>query len=124
MLVLAIGDLFIPYRQIDLPQKFKTLLVPGKIHQILCTGNLCSQDVLDSLRGLCPQLVTLTGAFDSHSQSQQALDASTGSGSKSGSVRLAWRGDIEGVRVGLVHALTHPSLLPQVVPTGQNVACC
>jgi hypothetical protein len=41
VLVLCIGDLHIPHRTADIPQKFKELLKPGKIHQILCTGNLC-----------------------------------------------------------------------------------
>ncbi|KAJ7782998.1 Metallo-dependent phosphatase [Mycena metata] len=39
VLVLIIGDLHIPHRTHDLPAKFKKLLVPGKIQQILCTGN-------------------------------------------------------------------------------------
>jgi hypothetical protein len=41
VLVLCIGDLHIPHRTTDIPSKFKELLKPGKIHQILCTGNLC-----------------------------------------------------------------------------------
>lgn len=40
VLVLAIGDLHIPHRASDLPQKFKSMLVPGKIQHIICTGNL------------------------------------------------------------------------------------
>lgn len=43
VLVLCIGDLHIPHRATDLPAKFKALLVPGKIHHILCPGNLCTQ---------------------------------------------------------------------------------
>ncbi|KAH7049473.1 Metallo-dependent phosphatase [Auriculariales sp. MPI-PUGE-AT-0066] len=38
VLVLVIGDLHIPDRIHDLPAKFKKLLVPGKIQQIICTG--------------------------------------------------------------------------------------
>lgn len=41
VLVLAIGDLHIPARAPDLPAKFKSMLVPGKIQHIICTGNLC-----------------------------------------------------------------------------------
>ncbi|MFS7898585.1 putative phosphodiesterase metallo-dependent phosphatase [Helianthus anomalus] len=41
VLVLAIGDLHIPHRAPDLPAKFKSMLVPGKIQHIICTGNLC-----------------------------------------------------------------------------------
>lgn len=43
VLVLCIGDLHIPHRTTDIPAKFKELLKPGKIHQILCTGNLCTK---------------------------------------------------------------------------------
>ena len=41
VLVLALGDLHIPHRASDLPSKFKSMLVPGKIQHIICTGNLC-----------------------------------------------------------------------------------
>ena len=43
VLVLCIGDLHIPHRSVDLPREFKSLLVPGKVHQTLCTGNLCTK---------------------------------------------------------------------------------
>ncbi len=43
VLVLCIGDLHIPHRATDVPPKFKALLVPGKIHHILCPGNLCTR---------------------------------------------------------------------------------
>lgn len=41
VLVLALGDLHVPHRAADLPPKFKSMLVPGKIQHIICTGNLC-----------------------------------------------------------------------------------
>lgn len=41
VLVLALGDLHIPHRAPDLPAKFKSMLVPGKIQHVICTGNLC-----------------------------------------------------------------------------------
>lgn len=41
VLVLALGDLYIPHRAADLPAKFKSMLVPGKMQHIICTGNLC-----------------------------------------------------------------------------------
>ena len=40
VLVLCIGDLHIPQRVADLPPKFKSLLVPGKIQHVVCTGDL------------------------------------------------------------------------------------
>lgn len=33
----------LPARAADLPAKFRSLLVPGKIHHVLCTGNLCTE---------------------------------------------------------------------------------
>ncbi|KAJ0729467.1 putative phosphodiesterase metallo-dependent phosphatase [Helianthus annuus] len=45
VLVLAIGDLHIPHRAPDLPAKFKSMLVPGKIQHIICTGNLCIKQI-------------------------------------------------------------------------------
>lgn len=41
VLVLALGDLHVPHRSPELPAKFKSMLVPGKIQHIICTGNLC-----------------------------------------------------------------------------------
>merc|ERR1712036_166466 len=55
-LVLCLGDLFIPDRAPDIPQKFKKLLTPGKIGQILCLGNLTDRKTHDWLRNLAPEL--------------------------------------------------------------------
>ncbi|GAA5973462.1 hypothetical protein JCM11641_006473 [Rhodosporidiobolus odoratus] len=52
MLVLVIGDLHIPTRAHDLPAKFKKLLVPGKISQILSTGNISDTETKQWLRGI------------------------------------------------------------------------
>lgn len=49
VLVLALGDLHIPQRAPDLPAKFKSMLVPGKIQQIICTGNLCIKVIVSFL---------------------------------------------------------------------------
>ena len=43
VLVLCIGDLHVPHRAAALPARFKALLVPGRIHHVLCTGNLCTR---------------------------------------------------------------------------------
>ncbi|KVH92718.1 Phosphodiesterase [Cynara cardunculus var. scolymus] len=60
VLVMAIGDLHIPHRAMELPAKFKSMLVPGKIQHIICTGNLCIKVVpwgdLDSLAMVQRQL--------------------------------------------------------------------
>ncbi|KAK9844517.1 hypothetical protein WJX74_003511 [Apatococcus lobatus] len=67
VLVLCIGDLHIPHRAVDLPQKFKQLLVPGKIHYILSPGNLCSQEVLEYFKSVCSNTHITKGDFDDDS---------------------------------------------------------
>lgn len=63
-LVLAIGDFHIPHRSPSLAQRFKTLLLPGKIQYILCTGNLCSPEVDDYLRSISPDVHVVAGDMD------------------------------------------------------------
>ncbi|GAK64402.1 retrograde transporter [Moesziomyces antarcticus] len=64
MLVLVIGDLHIPFRAHDLPAKFKKLLVPGKIQQIICTGNVCNTDYLHYLRTIAGDVHLVKGEYD------------------------------------------------------------
>ncbi|KAJ7582972.1 Metallo-dependent phosphatase [Mycena floridula] len=64
VLVLIIGDLHIPHRVYDLPVKFKKLLVPGKIQQILCTGNVCDKETYEYLRTISPDVHVVRGDFD------------------------------------------------------------
>lgn len=64
VLVLVIGDLHIPHRIHDLPAKFKKLLVPGKIQQILCTGNVCDKETYEYLRTISPDVHVVKGDYD------------------------------------------------------------
>mmetsp|Transcript_21529 Transcript_21529/g.36934 ORF Transcript_21529/g.36934 Transcript_21529/m.36934 type:complete len:195 (-) Transcript_21529:567-1151(-) len=64
VLVLLIGDLHIPHRVADLPPKFKSLLVPGKIQHIISTGNLCTKEVHDYLKSLANDVHIVKGDFD------------------------------------------------------------
>lgn len=64
-LVLAIGDFHIPHRSPSLAQRFKTLLLPGKIQYILCTGNLCSTEVDEYLHSVSPDVHIVAGDMDS-----------------------------------------------------------
>lgn len=64
VLVLIIGDLHIPHRVYDLPVKFKKLLVPGKIQQIICTGNVCDKETYDYLRTISPDVSVVRGDYD------------------------------------------------------------
>lgn len=62
-LVLVLGDLHIPYRCNSLPAKFKKLLVPGRIHHILATGNV-SKEAYDYLKTLATDIHIVRGDFD------------------------------------------------------------
>jgi len=64
VLVLLIGDLHIPYRTHDLPAKFKKLLLPGKIQQIICTGNVCDKETHDYLRTVAHDVHIVRGDYD------------------------------------------------------------
>ena len=64
MLVLVIGDLHVPHRIHDLPAKFKKLLVPGKIQQILCTGNVCDRETYEYLRTVAADVHVVRGDYD------------------------------------------------------------
>ena len=63
-LVLIIGDLHIPQRSIDLPDKFKELLVPGKVQHVLCTGNIGNREHSDWLKSLASNVHIVRGDFD------------------------------------------------------------
>ena len=63
-LVLIIGDFHLPMRAVDIPDKFKELLVPGKIQHVICTGNVGNRETLDWLRTLCGDFHIVRGDFD------------------------------------------------------------
>ncbi len=64
VLVLVIGDLHIPHRTHDLPVKFRKLLVPGKIQQILCTGNVCDKETFEYLKTVAADVHVVKGDYD------------------------------------------------------------
>ena len=64
VLVLALGDLHIPDGAPDLPPKFKSMLVPGKIQHIICTGNLRIKEAHDYLKTLCSDIHITRGEYD------------------------------------------------------------
>lgn len=67
MLVLIIGDLHIPYKAHEISRIFRDHLQPGKIHKILCTGNVCVKSELDYLRTICNEIEIVRGEFDDES---------------------------------------------------------
>lgn len=50
--VLIIGDLHIPHREIEIPEKFKEMLGPGKVQHVICPGNAGNQETIDWLYSL------------------------------------------------------------------------
>eukprot|EP01016_Furgasonia_blochmanni_P048403 TRINITY_DN71_c0_g1_i2.p5 TRINITY_DN71_c0_g1~~TRINITY_DN71_c0_g1_i2.p5 ORF type:complete len:122 (-),score=36.89 TRINITY_DN71_c0_g1_i2:612-977(-) len=63
-LALVIGDFHIPSRAIDIPEEFKELLVPNKVQNVLCTGNVGSRETLDWLKSLSSNFQIVKGDFD------------------------------------------------------------
>ncbi|KAI9188298.1 Vacuolar protein sorting-associated protein 29 [Blastocladiella emersonii ATCC 22665] len=91
MLILAIGDFHIPHRAVDIPAPFRKLLLPGKIHMVLCTGNLTLPDTAEWLRSIAPQVHMVHGEFD---QLQP---------SGAGASPLCKTVNVGPLRIGLVH---------------------
>ncbi|VDB95886.1 unnamed protein product [Peniophora sp. CBMAI 1063] len=94
VLVLVIGDLHIPHRVHDLPAKFKKLLVPGKIQQILCTGNVCDRETYEYLRTIAADVHVVRGDYD-----------------ESAAFPLSMTVNHSPIRIGVVHG-------HQCIPTG------
>ncbi|KAJ2493674.1 Vacuolar protein sorting-associated protein 29 [Coemansia sp. RSA 2050] len=66
-LLLVVGDMHIPQSAADIPTKFRKLLVPGKIDQILCTGNLTDRATYEYLRNITPTVHVARGSYDDRS---------------------------------------------------------
>ncbi|KAK1863075.1 hypothetical protein I4F81_005639 [Pyropia yezoensis] len=54
----------VPHRVPSLPARFRSLLVAGRIHVVLCTGNLCTDEMGAYLRSLCPRVYIVRGDMD------------------------------------------------------------
>ncbi|KAH8918781.1 Metallo-dependent phosphatase [Atractiella rhizophila] len=52
VLVLVLGDLHIPFRSPSIPALFRRLLTPGKISEVLSTGNICDRETMEWLAGI------------------------------------------------------------------------
>lgn len=62
--MLVLGDLHIPHRADAIPPQLKELLVPGKMHHVLCTGNVCSKATEEYLRTLANSVHIVRGDMD------------------------------------------------------------
>jgi len=63
-LALIVGDFHIPTRALDVPDKFKDLLLPNKVHNVICTGNVGSKETVDWLKGLSNSFYMSKGDYD------------------------------------------------------------
>mmetsp|Transcript_43220 Transcript_43220/g.169212 ORF Transcript_43220/g.169212 Transcript_43220/m.169212 type:complete len:149 (-) Transcript_43220:1592-2038(-) len=97
VLVLVIGDLFVPIKKPGLPNAFKQLLVPGKISHVLCTGNLCGKKTEDYFRELADQVHIVQGDMDEYLYPERLVIS------------------IESLKFGLCHG-------HQVLPVGNRAA--
>ena len=63
-LVLIIGDFHVPSKSSDIPSVFKELLNTDKIRTVLCTGNVCCNDIVDRLKSIAPNVHIVRGDMD------------------------------------------------------------
>ena len=73
-LVLIIGDFHVPFKKPDIPPVFKELLNTDKIKTVLCTGNICSEEILERLKQIVPNVHVVRGDLDSTITSQDLPD--------------------------------------------------
>ena len=63
-LVLIVGDMFVPERVSDIPEQFKSLLIPNKIQYVLSLGNIGSRESYDWLKSLSSNFHAVRGEHD------------------------------------------------------------
>ncbi|KAK8808480.1 hypothetical protein WA158_008381 [Blastocystis sp. Blastoise] len=63
-LILVVSDLHIPFRGIEIPAKFKAMLVPDKFKHIVCAGNLCTSEQVELFKSLSEDNHIIKGDFD------------------------------------------------------------
>ena len=49
-LVLVVSDMNVPFKTSDIPEQFKSLLIPNKIQHVLSLGNMGSKESYDWLK--------------------------------------------------------------------------
>ena len=63
-IVLIVGDSFVPQKEYDINDQFKSLLTPNKINHILCLGNMGSKDQYEWLKTLSNNFHCVKGDYD------------------------------------------------------------
>lgn len=64
VLVLIVGDLHIPYRAAEIPDLFKKMFLPGRIHTVIITGNVTCPEMMAYFRTLSSHVVCTKGDLD------------------------------------------------------------
>ncbi len=63
-LVLVVSDMNVPFKTSDIPEQFKSLLIPNKIQHVLSLGNMGSKESYDWLKSLSNNFHGVKGEFD------------------------------------------------------------
>ncbi|KPA84630.1 vacuolar sorting-like protein [Leptomonas pyrrhocoris] len=98
VLVLVVGDTWVPQRSCGVPEVFRKMFVPGRIHKILITGSVGCKEMYDYLRTIAAEVHCTASEVDrqwTESFPESAVVA------------------VEGVKIGLIHG-------HQVVPVGDK----
>lgn len=64
MLILVLGDLHMPHRKVQIPEQFRNIIKPGKVHKIFCLGNLTTIETYNWLKSICKDIICVNGEFD------------------------------------------------------------
>ncbi|KAG5496166.1 hypothetical protein JKF63_02467 [Porcisia hertigi] len=88
VLVLVVGDMWVPQRACGVPDVFCKMFSPGRIHKVLITGGVGSKEMYDYLRTIAPDLHCVASSVD-----EQWTDRMPES------VVLT----LEGLKVGIIH---------------------
>ncbi|KAK7199709.1 vacuolar sorting-like protein [Novymonas esmeraldas] len=98
VLVLVVGDVWVPQRASGVPEVFRKMFTPGRIHKILITGAVGSKEMYDYLRTIAAEVHCVTSGVDGRWTDRlpetQVLT-------------------VEGLKIGLLHG-------HQVVPVGDK----
>ena len=63
-LVLVVGDMFVPQRNPDISDQFKSILTPNKVQHVLCLGNIGNKESYDWLKSLSNDFHSVKGDYD------------------------------------------------------------
>lgn len=97
-LVLVVSDMFIPDRISEIPEQFKSLLIPNKIQYVISLGNIGSRESYDWLRSLSNNYNGVKGEFDENSNLPETKTIQIGD-----------------FKIGMIHG-------HQIIPSGDSEA--